>query len=238
MKFCLIAAFMSVVMAALTIGALPASADVILDVKTVNRLLSDISKLHEDSLKAPKRADRLEALYGLGERVLDLTDLMTKDLEGHGFNDPALVELIQRRLKENGVTITKDGPEWRYDLAAFREYLRLAPTGPLAADVRYALVGFADTGKTVASVQKAIADKERFIHDYPKYSEMSLVKFLLAQDHVHLARVYDDLKQKAAAERQRQVARNIYLEIIKLYPDSEEAGPAADNLNVFKQPKP
>ncbi len=221
----------------IALAAVRASADVILDPKIVSRMLAEIGKLHEDSTKAATREERLDALYDMGERVLDLTDLMTKDLGEHGANDPALASLIVTRLKSYGIVIQQDGPEWKYDLAAFHQYLRLAPNGERVADARYVLVGFAAPGDDPLKIQKVIADKERFIHDYPKYSEMSMVKFLLAQDHVHLGRVWEKKKDKAGSQRQQQLARNLYLEIVKLYPDSEEAKAAAENLTIYQQMK-
>jgi len=98
-------------------------------------------------------------------------------------------------------------------------------------DARYVLIGFDEPGENIPRLQKSIADKERFIHDYPKFSEMSLVKFLLAQQHVRLARLYAAGKQQALSDQQRRIARYLYQQIVKLYPQSPEAEPAQDYLN-------
>src|ERR1700680_2734714 len=78
-----------------------AAFDVILDPRQVSRLLAEIAELHEQSKSGKTRIAQLDALYEMGERVLDLTELMTQDLAGHGTNDPSMVGLIERRLKEN-----------------------------------------------------------------------------------------------------------------------------------------
>jgi tetratricopeptide (TPR) repeat protein len=204
--------------------------DVILDPRQASQLLAEIAKFHDASRNAATKEERLEALYEMGERVLDLTDLMTQDLEGHGANDPSLVGLIERRLKENGVSISKLAGGWHYDLAAFREYLRLAPSGERAMDARYVLVGFDEPGDDVAALQKSIAAKEQFIRDHPKFQDVSVVELLLAQQHNHLARVYSMQKQQVLSDQQRKLARGRYERIVKLYPKTQEAETAKDAL--------
>jgi len=206
--------------------------DVILDPAQVSRLLAEITELHDQSKNSKTRAAQLEGLYEMGERVLDLTGLMTQDLSGHGGNDPSLVGLIERRLKENGIVISKYANAWHYDMAAFREYIRLAPAGPRALDARYALVGFDEPGDDVAGLQKSIAAKESFLRSYPKYADLSVVELLLAQQHNHLARVYSAQHQTALSEQQRKLARERYQRIVRLYPKSEEAETARDALAV------
>ncbi|HEV2689297.1 MAG TPA: hypothetical protein VGV35_12110, partial [Bryobacteraceae bacterium] len=177
------------------------------------------------------QAAQLDALYEMGERALDLADLMTRDKASHGAVDPSLASLIERRLKEYGIAFTLDATGYHYDLAAFREYLRRAPSGKRAVDARYVLIGFDEPGDNIAKLQASIAAKERFIRDYPKFSEMSLVKFLLAQQHVRLARAYAAAKKQTLSDRQRKIAEALYREIVKLYPNSQEAEPAADYLS-------
>lgn len=218
----------------LAFASLCASADVILDPRAVSQMLAEIAKLQEDSRKAPSRAARLDALYDMGAKVLDLTGRMTNDLAVHGTNDAQLVSRIISRLGEYGIVVKRDGQEYLYDMAAFREYVRLAPQGKRAADARFALAGFADPGDDPARLRRAIAEKERFLHDFPKYKDISLLKLLLAQDHAHLSRVYAK-SDKAASAREDATARKMFQEIIRLYPNSEEAKSAAANLALGKR---
>ena len=99
-------------------------------------------------------------------------------------------------------------------------------------DARYALVGFDDPGDDVAALQKSIAAKESFIRNYPKYEDISVAELLLAQQHIHLARVYSAQHQTALSEQQRKLARERYQRIVRLYPKSEEAETARDALAV------
>ena len=203
----------------------------ILDPRQVSQLLAEIAKFHSESETGKDKEAQLDALYEMGERVLDLTDLMTQDLESHGSNDPSLVALIERRLKEQGVVIAKYAAGYHYDMAAFREYLRRAPDGKHAVDARYALIGFDEPGDDAAALQKSIAAKERFIREYPKYADVSVAELLLAQQHNKLARVYSAQHQQALSDQQRKLAQEQYRRIIKLYPKSEEAETARDALN-------
>jgi hypothetical protein len=212
--------------------ASPAHAfDVILDPRQVSQLLAEISRLHSESETGKDKEAQLNALYEMGERVLDLTDLMTQDLEGHGSNDPSLIALIERRLKEQGVVVTKYAAGYHYDLAAFKEYLRRAPSGKQAVDAHYVLIGFDEPGDDAAALQKSMAAKESFIRAYPKYSDVSVAELLLAQQHNKLARVYASQHKQALSEQQRKLAQEQYRRIIRLYPKSEEAETARDALN-------
>ena len=204
--------------------------DVILDPAQVSQLLAEIARFHQESENGKDRAAQLEALWEMGERVLDLTELMTQDLESHGSNDPSMIGLIERRLKEQGVTIAKYAAGYHYDLAAFREYLKRAPSGPKAVDARYVLIGFDEPGDDAAAIQKSIAEKQRFIREYPKYADVSVAELLLAQQYNHLARVYSAQYKAALSDQQRKLAQEQYRRIIRLYPKSEEAGTARDAL--------
>ncbi len=204
--------------------------DVILDPQQVSQFLAEIAKYHQEAQTGKSQESQLDALYEMGERVLDLTELMTEDLNSHGSNDPSLVALIERRLKEQGVSIAKYAAGYHYDLAAFKEYLRRAPAGPRAVDARYVLIGFDEPGDDAAALQRSIAAKQRFIREYPKYEDVSVAELLLAQEYNRLARVYATQHKQALSDSQRKLAQEQYRRIIKLYPKSEEAETAKDAL--------
>jgi ribosomal protein S6 len=192
---------------ALSIAGRAVAFDVVLDPKRVSQLLAEITKFHDDWKNGKTKQAQLDGLYEMGERVLDLTELMTQDLSSHGNNDQSLIALIERRLKENGVVISRVKAGYAYDLAAFREYVRLAPTGGRALEARYVLVGFDEPGEDVAGLLKSMSAKEAFIRDYPTQ------------------------KKDALSEQQRKAAQDRYRRIIRLYPSTEEAETARDALN-------
>jgi hypothetical protein len=204
--------------------------DVILDPRQVSQLLSEIAKFHSESQSGANKEAQLDALYEMGERVLDLTDLMTQDLDSHGMSDPSMIALIERRLKGEGVVIAKFAAGYHYDLAAFHEYLRQAPRGPRAVDARYVLIGFDEPGEDVVALQRSMAAKGRFIREYPAYADISVAELLLAQQHNQLARIYSNRHKQALSEQQRKLAGDTYRRIIRLYPKSEEAETAREAL--------
>lgn len=193
-------------------------------------MLAEIGSLYQASKSEKTENIRLNNLYEMGERALDLADLMTKDKDSHGTVDPSLAALIQRRLDQYGIKFALDKMGYHYDLAAFKEYLRRAPNGERAADAHYVLIGFDEPGDDIPRLEQSIRDKERFMRQYPKFSEMSLVEFLLAQQHVRLARLYAAQNRQPAAAQQRKIAQGLYTEIVRKYPKSEEAEAAADYL--------
>jgi hypothetical protein len=206
--------------------------DVILDPAQVSKQLALIDKLHDEATTDISLPARLEALYQLGAQAVDLTDLMNKDLESHGTNDPSLIALILKRLKRCGIDVQSTGGHFKYDLAAFHEYLRQAPKGKRAADARFALIANEEELKDAAGIQKLIGEKQAFLHDYPSYSDIAMMKLLVAQDHLHLSRLYESQKNQALSEREHQAAWSLYREIVRLYPKSLAAEVAADNLSI------
>jgi hypothetical protein len=212
------------------------SFDVILDVAQVNQLLTEIGQFYGRSESAPKAEERADALYEMGERCLDLADLMSRDKESHGAVDANLAAVIDRRLKTFGLNFVVDPLGYHYDLAAFRQYLRDAPNGDRAADAWYALIGFDEPGDNIPGLLKSIEAKNDFIRRYPQYSEMSIVKLLLAQQHTRLAALYSSQKNPAQAKEQK-AAQDIYREIVKRFPQSPEAETAAGSLVQGGTPK-
>ncbi len=206
--------------------------DVILDPAQVSRQLALIDKLHADATTGSSLGLRLEALYQLGAQAVDLTDLMNKDLETHGSNDPSLIALILTRLKRCGIAVQSAGGHFKYDLAAFHEYLRQAPKGKRAADACFALLANEEKREDAAGIQELIEEKHAFVRDYPNYPEMAMMKLLVAQDHLHLSRLYESQKNRARSEQEHQIAWNLYREIVRRYPKSLAAEVAADNLST------
>jgi hypothetical protein len=217
--------------AALLVVAQAPGFDVVLDPSDVAKSLAEIERLSQTSRTAAGEKAQLDALYNMGDRVLDLVDLMNKDRYSHGTVDPSLVALIQRRLKLQGIAIIADAGGYHYDLGAYHEYVRRAPRGARVADAKFVVIGFDEPGETVPSLEKSIADKVRFLREYPTYSKAPLVKFLLAQQHVHLSRAYAAQKNQLRSDQQTKIAADLYREIVRLYPTSAEADAAKDFLD-------
>jgi tetratricopeptide (TPR) repeat protein len=211
-------------------------ADVILDPQEVAKVLAEIARSREDANNAASVEARMQSLFKLGEQVLYLTNLMTTDLQTHGFSD-SIVNVIMRRLRDNGVNIWLDSQlrSYQYDMATFREYLAKAPRGKYAADARFLLIEYKPAGDDISQLQQSIREKNQFLRTYPRHSRVSRVNFLLAQDHLRLSHLYSWQKNSVLSAKHEQIARGLFEQIIKLYPRSAEA----NNTGVYLfKPRP
>ena len=137
-----------------------------------------------------------EALYALGEKVEAAVDLLNQQAAAHGDGD-VLGRLAADRVRAYGVQLAFSERErrYRYDLAAFREYLEKAPSGPRAAAAWYRLLARAFHQATgdglaaaeVATVARAAEDGGRFLRRYPDDVRAGEVRFFLAVDYYRLA---------------------------------------------------
>ncbi len=219
----------------------PAMGHTLLDPQKVAQLLARIARSRAESALGKTRTERLDALYNIGAASVELANLINVDFQAHGSSDPELMDLIFRRLQQYGVTINKTNDGYRYDLAAFREYLRLAPSGLHAAGSHFALLKYGEAPEHTAfagfdEVEKAISWKTDFIRNYPRHPGVSYVQLQLARDHlriIHLLRsesgLGDEEKETQAVQHQNAACR-LLKEITARHPDSPEAKDARNVL--------
>lgn len=214
------------------IGAPIGQAHVLLEGEAVQRRLVEIARLQREAREPSSGENRGEALYALGDRVQGLVDLLNQDLEAHGAG-ALLASLVARRLQELGLGVSRLEPTGRYayDLAAFREYLREAPRGAHAADVRYRLLadGFyrtlaldapALTREDPAGLVTAVAEAERFLTDFPGDDRTRAVRLFRATDYYRLAR---STREGPEGRRYASLAREALREVMTLHPGTSEA---------------
>jgi hypothetical protein len=223
--------------------ALPPSADahVVLDGEIVRPMLVDIARQLKDSRDAPSEADRLEAVYLLGEKVRQLVEFMNLDLLGHGQS--LYADLLVKRLADYGVRIAFVERRRLYvsDLSPFDEYLRRAPRGPRAADARFRVIAETFHRSTssrpsdvaegdLEGLRKAIAQAESFLKEHPEHKQVKDVRFFLAMDYYRLARNSPD---PATVSKYETLARLALQRIVQDYPGSAEAGSAEATLQTL-----
>jgi hypothetical protein len=189
---------------------------VALDPAQVQQALQDIAA-HQAAIGNGAGARELEAIFRLGETVDLLVDMLNRDLIAHGQTNVE-AEAILMQLGARAITVTYEARERRYayDLAAYREYLRRAPTGPRAADARFKLIAaaFRDTlgpdpaklaDGDLATLLRAIAAEEAFVRDHPDHAKAAEVRFFLAVDYYRAFRNAGDparVRQYRAKARQ------------------------------------
>src|SRR5207247_543016 len=118
-------------------------ADVIMSAAGLNATLKTMERLTRQMASDPTPA-RVQALFQLGFEADGLAALMNQEVESHGMQERALLDLALARTKELGIAIAynRDKKKFFYDGGAFAEYLKLAPRGPRAADAEFLLLSY------------------------------------------------------------------------------------------------
>lgn len=224
---------------------LPRSSEphVLLDGETVQVFLLDITKYLRERKGGMTEETKLEALYLLGDKVQQFVELMNLDLMSHGKS--LYAELIAKRLGEYELRIRfgERRRQYVYDLAAFYEYLKRAPRGKRAADIRVRLIAESfhrslgkDPGELVDinldGLRKAMLEKEAFLKDYPGHEKIRDVRFFLAMDYY---RLYKNTSDSATAKRYEKLSAQALQEIVKEYPGSAEARAAEITLKSLQR---
>ena len=230
--------------AALLLGAVlaapppPARAHVILEPQVVERLLADIGRFRQQSREGDTEEGRLEALYQMGESVRGLVELMDRDVGAHGAGD-LFGQLIAKRLREHGlgVAFTEETHRYRYDFAAFHEYLRRAPRGTRAIEIRYRLIADAfyrtlspDSPAmlrgSAEELLPALEQAEGFLRDFPNDPRAKEVRLFRATDYYRLSR---SARDATTARRYAELARKALRELVARHGGTPEAR-AAEGL--------
>ena len=204
----------AVAVALLLVLAIPAAAH---DIERAETLLADIASNRRAAADGAGEADRAEATFALGEAVEALVEALNADVAAHGTRD-LFAELVVKRLQAQALNIAWTPPvnRYLYDQAAFREYLSRAPRGRWAAEAKFRLMAqrFHATlgpdpdvlvGTDVFTLQRAVAEAERFLADHGDHSRADAVRFFVAVDHYRIARNVGDPRRRAEhARRARQ----------------------------------
>jgi hypothetical protein len=188
-----------------------------------------------------------EALFALGEEVEALVEAMNHDVRAHG-EVSLFAQALLRRLEAYGVRVATAGATrvHAYDLAAFEEYLRRAPSGPHAADAQFKLlarrfhgsVGH-DPGRLadgdVSALLGTIAAAERFLREHGGHGRAADVRFFLAVDYYRAAR---HLPDPARAREYAGRARRALEAVAASVPGTAEARAASTLLEMLPMVPP
>ncbi len=220
--------------AALAAAPLAARAHDVLDPERLQQALVEVARAQ----RAAHAVDAdPEALYGLGEQVEAIVDLLNQQVAAHGGSD-LLSRLVADRLHAYGLHLrfSERDRRYAYDLAAFREYLERAPARPRAPAAWYRLLARAfhdgmgdDPSKLAAAdvgaVAEAAAEEERFLRRYPTDDKAKEVQFFLAVDYYRLAKA----ERPPQRTRYRRLGREALSRVRERFPGTMEAR-AAETL--------
>jgi hypothetical protein len=187
------------------------------DIEHAEALLAEIAAHRRAAADAPTEAERAEATLRLGETTETLVAALNRDAAAHGRD--IVGELLVRRLRAHGLEVAwapRPG-RYEYDLAAFAEYLRMAPRGHRAGEAKFQLIArrFYATlgpepatlvGTDVATLLGALAEEERFLAEHAAHERAGTVRFFLAVDHYRIARNTRDPARAREHERRARQA--------------------------------
>jgi Domain of unknown function (DUF6702) len=222
---------------AMVLVATAAEADVIMSAAGLNTTLKTMEKLTREIADAnPQRAD---ALFRFGAEADALASLMNLEVESHGMQERALLDLALSRTKELGVTIAynREKKKFFYDGAAFVEYVKAAPRGAHAAAAEFKLLSYQfyqSSANDVATLTAAADSKKRFLARYPRFEANAEMRLYLAVDYRDLYRQHADAHDAANAAKYRQLARTECKRIARLYPRTEQADAARQLLRALE----
>jgi hypothetical protein len=217
----------AVLTAAVALMATIASADVIMSATGLNATLKTIERL--------TREGGPEAMFKLGVEADGLASLMNQEVESHGMQERALLDLALSRTKELGIALAynREKKKFFYDGEAFRAYLREDPRGAHASAAEFALLSYQfyqSTAKDAPAIVAASDAKKQFLARYPHFEGSAEVRLFLAVDYQDLFRHSRDAHDTAAAAKYRRLMRDECLRIERLHPRSEQADAARQML--------
>jgi len=224
---------------AMLLVAPTARGDVIMSAPALNATLKTMEKLKRE-VDGGAPATRVEALFQLGAEADALAGTMNLEVESHGMQERALLDLALSRSKELGVGIAYNGAKKKffYDGAAFAGYLEQAPRGAHAAAAEFKLLSYAfyqASADDVGTMAAAAAAKRQFLARHPRFEANAEMRLYLAVDYRDLFKRYADAKDAPNAAKYRRLARAECLRIARAFPGTEQADAARQLLRSVDQ---
>lgn len=230
LRVCLTACGVTVMAAAL-------SADIILSAAALNDALKKMQRLRQ-TIETSSGSARAEALFELATAADALTTLINDEVAEHGSQEKALIDLGIARTRELGIAITYNASKKKffYDNAAYREYLALARRGAHAEQATFKLIEgdfFQSEPSDIKGIEAATERKKAFLRQYPASAGAPEVHLMLSVDYRDLFKHYDAAGDRLKRTRFRDAARLQMRELMKRFPDTEQAEIARRMLERF-----
>jgi len=227
MRECMIRRFVACLMASL---ALDAVAHDLLSAESVQAYLARVADLQKTLASGNAGEARAQASLQLGETLDEIRELLNRDLEAHGKVQGLASSVLMSELTGHGAPLAYSARTNRFtaNLTYYREALRLAPSGPIAAQASFRLLkgyfydSFSDDPlQPAAQSQAQLAEQIRLGEDLlkkvPRHAEREEASFILVVHYVQAARTAERGSGRAAFA---QKARVMAGEFAKTYPES------------------
>jgi hypothetical protein len=175
---------------------------------------------------------RAQASLQLGITLDAIGETFNRDIEAHGKVQGLSSDLLINVLTARGTPLAFSAQAHRFtaNLSYYRDALRWAPSGPIAADASFRLLAgcFYDNigddplqsrSQSLDELEEQIRLGEKLRRDYPRHAHREEASFILAIYNMQGA----GAAQPEARSRFLTNARELVTEFLQTYPDSLRA---------------
>jgi hypothetical protein len=212
--------------------SLDAGAHDLLTAESVQAYLLRVSELQK-TLASDATGARAQASLQLGQTLDEIGELFNRDIEAHGKVQGLASSVLMSELTAQGAPLAYSARANRFtaNLAYYRDTLRLAPDGPIAAEASFRLLkgyfydSFGDdplqpVSQSRAQLAEQIRLGEALRRDFPRHAQREETSFILAIHYMQAARVAAESRARAHFLKD---ARELVAEFVKNYPESLRA---------------
>ena len=210
--------------------SLDAVAHDLLTAESVQAYLLRVADLQKMLASVNASDARAQASLQLGQTLDEIRDLFNRDIEAHGKVQGLASSVLMSELTAQGAPLAYSARANRFtaNLPYYRDALRWAPSGPIAAEASFRLLKgyFYDSlgddplqpvSQSRAQLSEQIRLGEALRRDFPRHAQREETSFILAIHYMQAARM--DV-EPATRARFLKDASELVAEFVKMYPDS------------------
>ena len=205
----------------------------LLTAESVQAYLLRVADLQKTLAPGNAGEARGRASLQLGQTLDEIGDLLNRDLEAHGKVQGLASSVLMSELTAHGTPLAYSARANRFtaNLPYYRDALRWAPSGPVAAEASFQLLkgnfydSFGDdplqpVSQSRAQLAEQIRLGETLRRDFPRHTQREETSFILAIHYMQAARTAVEAGERA---RFLKDARGLAADFVKKYPDSLRA---------------
>lgn len=218
--------------------SLSAGAHDLFTAESIQAYLARVADLQKTLAPDNAREARAQASLQLGQTLDEIRELFNRDIEAHGRVQGLASNVLMSELTAHGAPLAYSARANRFtaNLRYYRDALRWAPSGPIAAEASFGLLkgyfydSFGDdplqpVAQSRAQLSEQIRLGEALRRDFPRHAQREETSFILAIHYMQAARV-----EAGARARFLEKAHVLVAEFAKAYPDSLRAATLATLL--------
>ena len=231
----------------LAVVSLQGSAHELLTAESVQAYLSRVTELQQ-TVASPKASEvRARASLQLGQTLDEIRELFNRDIDAHGRVQGLASNVLMSELTARAAPLAYSARSNRFtaNLAYYRDALRLAPSGPVAAEAAFELLKgnfyeslgddpLEPTALRLDQLAEHIRLGETLRSDFPGSAHREEASFILAIRYLQGVRVATEPAMRARYLKQ---ANELIAEFVRAYPDSLRAATLTALLQRIARPE-